>query len=551
MFADLSKKVGAVGGVTLALLLAAVAPSVAQTTPPSSDYAIINLGTPGGNSYATDINNVGQVVGTWEAVQGDWKSSRSFLWDTAKGIRDLGTIDNNPFFNSIWAEGLNDKGQVAGSTPWGLADVAWLWDSTKGMRALSYSDPEEGEEIQTSASGINNQGAVVGSYNWFTACVWQNGVLKQLAAFDGGSTGALAINDNNQIAGWGFKNYLMRAVLWQSPSASPTALDALPGFNQIRATAINFSGHVVVVAFNVTSSGGYSVWGPCSSFLWRQGEGMKNLGSLGGQCYAWDINDKGQIVGSSDTAQKEKHAFLYQDGVMTDLNTLLPAKSGWVLHEARAINNKGEIVGYGTINGNTRAFLLSASAFKISLAPAKTKILGGGGTSSLVRTSLTAKVLDGDDKPVEGVELRFSSTYDGVKLAGALNKYVATTNAKGEAKVTLTSGATLGNAKVVATMKSPATKSVEKVVAFEAPWADIRFGDFDDSGVKPVIPCLVTVLYRGDLVPNRPMRLAISKVVWYDDQSKERSVAKPANYAHLEETTGVTDAEGEFRTRLI
>jgi hypothetical protein len=35
-----------------------------------------------------------------------------------------------------------------------------------------------------------------------------------------------------------------------------------------------------------------------------------------------------------------------------DLNTLLPANSGWVLNVARGINNKGQIVGTGTINGH-------------------------------------------------------------------------------------------------------------------------------------------------------------------------------------------------------
>ena len=37
---------------------------------------------------------------------------------------------------------------------------------------------------------------------------------------------------------------------------------------------------------------------------------------------------------------------------------LLPAGSGWVLTEAWAINNAGEIVGYGSHNGIRRAFLL-------------------------------------------------------------------------------------------------------------------------------------------------------------------------------------------------
>jgi probable HAF family extracellular repeat protein len=44
---------------------------------------------------------------------------------------------------------------------------------------------------------------------------------------------------------------------------------------------------------------------------------------------------------------------------MTDLNNLIPAGSGWILVEATAINKAGQIAGVGTINGQTRAFLLT------------------------------------------------------------------------------------------------------------------------------------------------------------------------------------------------
>jgi hypothetical protein len=46
-----------------------------------------------------------------------------------------------------------------------------------------------------------------------------------------------------------------------------------------------------------------------------------------------------------------------KDKVMTDLNTLIPADSGWYLQSALSIDDAGEIVGYGTINGNAHAFL--------------------------------------------------------------------------------------------------------------------------------------------------------------------------------------------------
>ncbi|MBV9274591.1 MAG: hypothetical protein JO333_11905, partial [Verrucomicrobia bacterium] len=53
------------------------------------------------------------------------------------------------------------------------------------------------------------------------------------------------------------------------------------------------------------------------------------------------------------------HAFLYTAGTVQDLNNLLATNPGWILQTATGINNAGQIVGYGTINGQIHAFLLT------------------------------------------------------------------------------------------------------------------------------------------------------------------------------------------------
>jgi probable HAF family extracellular repeat protein len=90
------------------------------------------------------------------------------------------------------------------------------------------------------------------------------------------------------------------------------------------------------------------------------GTQMNDLGTLGGtNSFAWALNDSGQVVGRSDIAGGAQHAFLYDGTGLHDLNALIPPNTGWVLQVAEAINDAGQIAGYGTFNGQTEAFLLT------------------------------------------------------------------------------------------------------------------------------------------------------------------------------------------------
>jgi probable HAF family extracellular repeat protein len=76
---------------------------------------------------------------------------------------------------------------------------------------------------------------------------------------------------------------------------------------------------------------------------------------------AFGINDNGIVVGQS-AAPGGSRAFVWMNvGGIKDLNNLLDSSAaGWTLHAATAINNAGQIVGYGTTPGGaTHAFLLT------------------------------------------------------------------------------------------------------------------------------------------------------------------------------------------------
>lgn len=105
------------------------------------------------------------------------------------------------------------------------------------------------------------------------------------------------------------------------------------GGNYSAAYSINDLGQVV--GATETASGEYH------AFLWENSV-MTDLGTLGGQVsVAYDINNRQQIVGSSYTAGAEDHAFLWENGAWLDLGVPL----GGVFSYASAINDWGQIVG--------------------------------------------------------------------------------------------------------------------------------------------------------------------------------------------------------------
>jgi probable HAF family extracellular repeat protein len=127
-------------------------------------------------------------------------------------------------------------------------------------------------------------------------------------------------------------------------------LGTLPGGSNSRARAIN--NHGDIVGQSDTADGQDHL----RAVRWRDGV-ITNLGTLPGgsetfpsYSFATDINDNGEIVGNSN-----RHAFLWKDGVMTDLGTL---GSAFDFSAAYGINNLGQIVGASlTDSGETHLFL--------------------------------------------------------------------------------------------------------------------------------------------------------------------------------------------------
>ena len=103
------------------------------------------------------------------------------------------------------------------------------------------------------------------------------------------------------------------------------------------------------------------------AFLWQNGV-MTDLGVLKGDTdsSALGMDSFGQVVGFSATSSTIR-AFIRQNGVMTDLNTLLSPNSGYQLAIAFWINDAGQIAAQAVVesSGDMHAVLLTPSNNRI------------------------------------------------------------------------------------------------------------------------------------------------------------------------------------------
>ena len=184
----------------------------------------------------------------------------------------------------------------------------------------------------------------------FRAALWEPdaGRMQELPPLPGDSTSAAtAINERGQVVGISGKCYVAvgdssarASVLWEHGTAREIPNLGAATWN----TPMDINEHGHVVGFG--SIGDDAHGNPrLFAFLWTGGETVMNLRALGADnlSQAYGINDGGQVVGRSCGASGCR-AFLYQNGVMYDLNALLDP-AGHRLELARHINDDGVITG--------------------------------------------------------------------------------------------------------------------------------------------------------------------------------------------------------------
>ena len=384
------------------------------------DIATPGLGGP--NSVPFVVNERGQAVGQAESSTKDPNSENFCGYGTGLNCLPVlwqdGVMTQLPMTlggNNGSASAINNRGEVA------------------GIEENSTRDPKCAPGV-----AVNGTGPQVLDYE---AVIWgpKPGEKRTLLPLNYGQVNgdtvgmAFWINDNGQVAGSSGSCATTvlppfvageHAVLWEK-DGSVTSLGNLGG--RINTASLGIGNH----AFSINNRGqvvglsalpGDTAGTPSTTihaFLWTREKGigcadtglngcMRDLGTLSGDVNSagFSINDRGEVVGVSvdgSVATGNIRPFLWQNGVMKDLNTLILGDSPFLsLLYASGINDVGEIAGFG-LQKSTCGDPSTCEVHAFLATPAGTTASAGPKNATVIARQIT---LDGtasfsaDGKPL-------------------------------------------------------------------------------------------------------------------------------------------------------
>jgi probable HAF family extracellular repeat protein len=294
-------------------------------------YAVVDLGRGSftGSVATLDVNDRGQILAAIVNPASE-DLEKHFIEPDGK------KTPLSEEFSSFMPQAINNRGQILGET-WTSGNARGqpvIWSATDGFHKLEGLG---GANIKVES--LNDAGVVVGASGASLAPV-------------------------------------MDAFVW-SATEGTSLLPRGPRVHTQEAFDINDRGDIVgwssggVSAFLRTASGevlslGTIEWVGSSFALGcnnrRQVVGYSSIGKLRAQFKraAYELNKRfSQSLIFFTSPEVRNRAFLWEDGQMHDLNRFIPSGSGWILIQAHSINDAGQIVGWGTLDGEEHAFLLT------------------------------------------------------------------------------------------------------------------------------------------------------------------------------------------------
>lgn len=370
-------------------------------------YQVSNLDSLGGApSWGNSINDLGWIAGP-SRLEGN-AVQRATLWrrGSVEG-EDLGTLGG--VHSSVLWPVKNVRGVISGiaetdeldplNERWscsrffpartGHVCLGFVWRNGR-MRALpTFGGPNgfatgsnnflqtvgwaESAVLDSTCSAVDEQ------YRRFRAALWGPGKnqIRELRPLPGDSaSAATAINDFGQVVGISgrcdraFGRFsAISAVLWQN--GVPTDIGNLGGVAWNTPMAINLRGDIAGFSnVNPDDGGTFNAHG----FLKLRGQPIQALPPLPGDVFsqALGINEWRQVVGLSCSADFAScRAFLWQDGVMRNLNDLVAPGYSDHLYAANDINDFGQITGEAIEQGAGASVPFRASPLLLRIHAAR------------------------------------------------------------------------------------------------------------------------------------------------------------------------------------
>jgi probable HAF family extracellular repeat protein len=345
-----------------AITMAAAITATAAAAPlQAGEYVVQAVGN---MSTGVAINASGQVAGLGSVQVGQGSAVANFLSGPNGGSPltnfgfSAGTPLNAPYL------GLNDNGLIA---------TTQFVDRFGTQHAfLIGPDPSTRVDLGTLpggtdsfGSGVNNSGQVVGT-SYFSSGEHafysdpNGGALHDIGAFAGGNSTGTAISNAGDVVGFSdVAKFQPHAFLFSGGVLHD--LGTLGGSTS-EAYAVNSSGQVAGTA-DLASGTSHAFVSDAN------GGALHDLGALsGGTSSALGINSFGQVVGDATIASSGEgqvfHAFVYTNGQLLDLNSLISPSLGITLTSASGINDLGQIVasGYSDSDFSAHAYLLTPAS---------------------------------------------------------------------------------------------------------------------------------------------------------------------------------------------
>jgi probable HAF family extracellular repeat protein len=328
-------------------------------------YNVLDLGTITGNSNdysrATGINDLGQVIGVSPNIFGGSQAFR-----TASNSAINPATDN---IGGLQAEttpsDINNLGQVTVNVSSASTRLPIKFITASNDGAIASSDSSIGD-----ANAINDLSQVAGrglvGFQFgeiYHAVRIDTSTQVDLGTLGGNFSTGNGINNSGQVVGSSATSTGQTHAFRTAPnSVINAATDDLGTLGGSSSTAFDINDLGFVVGSSTTASG------QTHAFLTGANTAINatnDLGTLGGVfSVAYSINESGLVVGASKLADGSDRAFVYDGTALFDLNTLIPANSGFALTSARGINESGQIAATGVFSdsGKSRAFLLTPTS---------------------------------------------------------------------------------------------------------------------------------------------------------------------------------------------